>query len=198
MLTTDASPQRILESLPKSRERGISADRLAQALNLSESQALRLTTLLKEFVRAGLAAAKGGRYWRKPIAGLVIGTIRGTRSGHAFVVPDDPKEREKGDLFVSARAMGPALHGDKVIARLTRVSERGREGRVEAVLDHANKTVVGTFVKLKTESFVSPIDERFLHEISIARADTLGAADGDIVNVEITRPPIAGRRHGGV
>src|SRR5262249_45581672 len=29
--------------------------------------------------------------------------------------------------------------------------------------------------------------------ISIARADTLGAADGDVVGVEITRPPIAGR-----
>ena len=193
MLTMDASPQRILESLPKSRERALTADRLAQALNLSESQALRLTTLLIEFVRAGLAAAKGGRYWRKQTSGLVIGTLRGTRSGHAFVVPDDPKEREKGDLFVSARAMGPALHGDKVIARLTRASERGREGRVEAVLYHANKSVVGTFVKLKTESFVSPIDERFLHEINIARADTLGAADGDIVNVEITRSPIAGR-----
>ncbi|HJZ67056.1 MAG TPA: ribonuclease R, partial [Blastocatellia bacterium] len=108
-------------------------------------------------------------------------------------VPDDPKERDKGDLFVNARAIGSALHGDKVIARLTRVSERGREGRVEAVLDHAYKTVVGTFTRLKRETFVFPIDERFIHSISIARADTLGAADDDVVSVEITRPPIAGR-----
>ena len=193
MVTTKLSPQRVLQSLPRSREQGITADRLAEALNLSEPQRARLDVFLKEFVRVGLSVAKGGRYWRKLASGFVIGTLRGTRSGHAFVVPDDPKEREKGDLFVNARAMGAGLHGDTVIARVTGVRERGREGRVEAVLDHANETVIGTFVKLKSETFVSPIDKRFLYEISIAPSDTLGASDGDIVNVEITRPPIAGR-----
>ena len=189
----DLSPQRVLQALPKSRERGITADRLAETLNLSEPQSVRLTVFLKEFVRGGLAAAKGGRYWRRPAPGFLIGTLRGTRSGHAFVVPDDPKEREKGDLFVNTRAMGAALHGDIVIARVTGVRERGREGRVDAVLHHANQTVIGTFVRLKSETFASPIDERFLYEISIARSDTLDATDGDVVNVEITRPPIAGR-----
>jgi ribonuclease R len=190
---TDLSPQKVLQALPKSRERGIPADRLAEALNLTQSQTSSLSVFLKEFLRVGLAAAKGGRYWRRQASGFLIGTLRGTRSGHAFVVPDDPKEREKGDLYISARAMGAALHGDKVIARITGVRERGREGRVEAVLDHANETVIGTFVNLKTENFVSPIDERFLYEISIARSEALNASDGDIVNVEITRPPIAGR-----
>lgn len=197
MVTTNLSPQRVLQSLPNSRERGVTADSLAEALNLSESHTAQLGVSLKEFVRVGLAAAKGGRYWRKQAPGVLIGTLRGTRSGHAFVVPDDPREREKGDLYVNARAMAAALHGDTVIARVTGVRERGREGRVEAVLHRANQTVIGTFVKLKSESFASPIDERFLYEISIARADTLGANDGDIVNVEITRPPIAGRRPGG-
>ena len=194
MVTRNLSPQTVLQALPKSRERGITVDRLAETLHLSESQSAQLPLLLKEFVRVGLAAAKNGRYWRRQAPGFLIGTLRGTRSGHAFVVPDDPKEREKGDLFVNARAMGSALNGDKVIARVTGVRERGREGRIEAVLYHANQTVVGTFVKLKSESFASPIDERFLYEISIARADSLDAKDGDIVNVEITRPPVAGRR----
>ena len=189
----DLSPQRILQALPKSRERGITAERLAETLNLSEPQSGRLAVFLKEFVRVGLAAAKGGRYWRRQAPGFLIGTLRGTRSGHAFVVPDDPKEREKGDLFVNGRSMGAALHGDIVIARVTGVRERGREGRVDAVLHHANETVIGTFVRLKSETFASPIDERFLYEISIARSDTLDATDGDVVNVEITRPPIAGR-----
>lgn len=189
----DLSPQRVLQALPKSRERAIRAEQLAEALNLSESQEPSLVMFLKEFVRVGLAAAKGGRYWRKQASGFVIGTLRGTRSGHAFVVPEDPREREKGDLFVNARAMGPALHGDTVIARVTGVRQRGREGRVEAVLLHANKTIIGTLVKLKSESFVSPIDEKFLYEVSIPPSDSLGAKDGEIVNVEITRPPVAGR-----
>src|SRR5688572_21452414 len=141
----DLSPQRVLQALPKSRERAIRVEQLAEALNLSESQAATLAVFLKEFVRVGLAAAKGGRYWRKQAPGFLIGTLRGTRSGHAFVLPVDPQEREKGDLFVNARAMGPGLHGDMVIARLTGARERGREGRVEAVLLHANKTIIGTF-----------------------------------------------------
>src|SRR5437867_3764377 len=189
----DLSPQRVLEALPKSRERAIRAEQLAEALKLSEPQEASLGVFLKEFVRVGLAAAKGGRYWRRQAPGFLIGTLRGTRSGHAFVVPEDPTEREKGDLFVNGRSMGAALHGDIVIARVTGVRERGREGRVDAVLHHANETVIGTFVELKSESFASPIDERFLYEISIARSDTLDASDGDVVNVEITRPPIAGR-----
>jgi len=89
--------------------------------------------------------------------------------------------------------MGSALNGDTVIARVTGMDKRGREGRVEAVLHRANKTIIGKFIKLKTENVVSPIDEKFLYEISIARSETLNANDGDVVNVEITRPPIAGR-----
>ena len=193
MLTTNLSPQRVLQALPRSRERSLNADRLAEALNLTESQAARLRQYLAEFVRVGFAASKGGRYWRKSGEGLLIGTLRGTRSGHAFVVPDDERERKAGDLYVGERSMGASLHGDKVIARVIGVTARGREGRVEAVLHQANSTVVGRFIKLSSECFVSPIDERFLYEISIAPSDTLAAVDGDIVNVEITRLPIAGR-----
>jgi ribonuclease R len=193
MLTSHLSPQRVLEALPRSRERAIHPDQLAEALKLAESQESSMTAVLKEFVRVGLAAAKGGKYWRKHTQGVLIGTLRGTRSGHAFVVPDDPTEREKGDLFTNARAMGSALHGDTVIARVTGVDRRGREGRVEGVLHRANQTIIGKFVKLKAESLVTPIDEKFLYDVSIARSDTLNASDGDVVNVEIARPPIAGR-----
>jgi ribonuclease R len=187
------SPQKMLQSLPKHRDRGVSIEQLIEALNLSRSEIPRLRVLLTEFVRVGLAASKGGRYWLKHASGVLIGTLRGTRSGHAFVVPDDPIERKKGDLFINARGMGSALNGDTVIARVTGIDKRGREGRVEAVLHHANKTIIGKFVKLKAESVVSPIDEKFLYEIGIARSDTLNASDGDIVNVEITKPPNAGR-----
>jgi ribonuclease R len=193
MVITRPSPQKVLEALPRSRERAIRADQLSEALKLSESQASELSLFLKEFIRVGLATTKGGRYWRRHASGVVIGTLRGTRSGHAFVIPDSQAERDRGDLFINARSMGSALHGDTVIARVTVIGKRGREGRVEAVLLRANKTIIGKFVRLKSESFVSPIDEKLLYDISIPRSDAANARDGDIVNVEITRPPIAGR-----
>jgi hypothetical protein len=95
MPTAHLSPQKVLQSLPKSRERAVTLDRLAEALNLGESQSARFGAFIKEFVRVGLAAAKGGRYWRKQAPGFLIGTLRGTRSGHAFVVPDDRKKSGK-------------------------------------------------------------------------------------------------------
>ncbi|MFL6214065.1 MAG: ribonuclease R [Blastocatellia bacterium] len=189
----ELSPQRVLRALPKSRERGVTVERLAEALGLNETQMARLRDTLKEFARTGMAATKGNRYWRKSAEGLLIGTLRGTRSGHAFVVPEDEREKRRGDLFIGERQMGAALHGDTVIVRVTAQTARGREGRIEAVLRSQNPTVVGRFIRLERESFVSPLDDRFLYEVSIAPADAMNARDGDIVNVEITRPPIAGR-----
>ncbi|HLG13258.1 MAG TPA: ribonuclease R [Blastocatellia bacterium] len=193
MITTNLSPQRVLDSLPKSRDQAIRLQHLAEALNLNQSQTTRLSEYMTEFVRVGMAAQKQGRYWRKPGTGMLVGTLRGTRSGHAFVLPDDGRERESGDLYIGARSMGPALNGDTVIARVIGHTKRGREARIEAVLHRASPTIVGRFIKLNQQNLVAPMDERFLYEISVAPADTLGAKDGDIVNVEITRPPIAGR-----
>ncbi|HXG68216.1 MAG TPA: hypothetical protein VNO70_24180, partial [Blastocatellia bacterium] len=166
MLTTDVSPQRILKSLPKSRDRAITAERLAEALRLGEPQAARVRQYLAEFARAGLAVSKGKLYWRKKVDGLLIGTLRGTRSGAAFVVPDDERERRFGDLYIADHSMGAAMHGDKVIARVTGNYQAGRAGRVEAVLVRANSTIVGQFVEFRKDRFVAPIDEKFLHNIN--------------------------------
>jgi ribonuclease R len=193
MHTTDLSPQRILQALPHSKSRALTSERLAEALGLNQSQAATLAGYLAEFARVGLAARSGRKFSRKRAPGILIGTLRGTRSGHAFVVPDDERERNEGDLFIGERAAGSAIHGDKVIARVIATGGRGREGRIEAVLQQANPTTVGRFIKLKNQSFVSPLDEKLHHDISVAPADALSATDGDIVNVEITRRPISGR-----
>jgi ribonuclease R len=189
----EIQPQKVLEALPKSRERAITPGRLATALGLDDDREPLVREYLDEFVRVGLAAAKGGRYHRKSSHGLLIGILRGTRSGHAFVVPDDERERGQGDVYVGEESLGQALHGDTVIVRVTRSGARGRSGAVQSVLHRANLTVVGRFIRLKSECLVSPIEEKFLYEISIPPSDTLGARDGDIVDVEITRSPIAGR-----
>jgi ribonuclease R len=187
------NPQKLLEALPKSKDRAVTPARLAAALGLDRDEEAAIREFLEEFVRVGLASAKGGRFHRKSGGGLLIGTLRGTRSGHAFVVPDDDRERAEGDVYIGEESLGQALHGDTVVVRITRSGARGRSGSVQSVLHRANPTIVGRFIKLKSECLVSPIEEKLLYEISISPADTLGAHDGEIVNVEITRSPIAGR-----
>src|SRR5262249_19081130 len=176
----EIQPQKVLEALPKSRERAASPARLAAALDLGDDQEQRIAEYLDEFVRAGLAAAKGGRYDRKSGHGFLIGTLRGTRSGHAFVVRDDDRERSQGDVYIGEESLGSALHGDTVIVRVKSSGTRGRSGAVQSVLRRANRTVVGRFIRLRSECLVSPIEERFLYEISVSPPDTLGARDGDI------------------
>jgi ribonuclease R len=183
------SPQKILQALSKSRERCIDADRLAKALTLPDSQLGELRELLRNFEQVGLAAVKGGCYWRTQTNALVIGTLRCTRTGYCFVVPDDEREKKRGDFFIRERDMGAAMQGDKVVVRLTGQDHRGREGRIEMVLHRANKTVVGRFYKSSDNAVVAPIDKRLLFEVFIEPGDTLRARHGDIVNVEIIRPP---------
>jgi ribonuclease R len=187
------NPQKLLEALPKSKDRAVTPARLAAALGFDRDHETAIRSCLDEFARVGLASAKGGRFHRKSGHGLLIGTLRGTRSGHAFVVPDDDRERAEGDVYIGEESLGQALHGDTVVVRITRSGPRGRSGSVQSVLHRANPTIVGRFIRLKSECLVSPIEEKLLYEISISPADTLGAHDGDIVNVEITRSPIAGR-----
>jgi ribonuclease R len=165
---------------------------LIELLSVDESATPQLVDNLKEFVRVGLASTRNGRYWHRK-SDLLIGTLQGTRSGHAFVLPDDPVESRKGDLLVNRRWMGAALHGDKVVARVISSSRRGRDGRIEAVLMRANPTVVGRFSRDKRECLVVPIEERILYDITVTPAESGGARDGDIVLVEITAPPAAGR-----
>ncbi len=189
VLTTDLSPQKILQALPKSRERSISLNELAEVLNLNESQQTALHKTLEKFVRLKLAAAQKGRYFRKQNSALLIGTLRCTRTGYAFVTPDDERERQRGDLFITEKGIGSAMHGDKVIVRVSGQSARGRDGWIESVLHRANKTVVGKFFKSGNAGFVTPINDRLLYDIEIAPADTKNAKPGEFVNVEITRVP---------
>ncbi|MEW6126083.1 MAG: ribonuclease R [Acidobacteriota bacterium] len=189
MNTTDLSPQKILQALPKSRERSISLNEMAEVLNLSDAQKIALHKTLEKFVRLKLAAAEKGRYFRKPNSAVLIGTLRCTRTGYAFVTPDDERERERGDLFISEKGIGSAMHGDKVIVRVIGQSARGRDGWIETVLQRANKTVVGKFSKSGNGGYVTPIETRLLYDIEIAPADTHKARHGEFVHVEITRVP---------
>ena len=189
MFSTDLSPQKLLQALPKTRDRAVTAARLAEVFNLDEAREANLEEYLSAFVSAGLASAKGGRYWRRKNDQMLVGVLRLTRTGFGFVVPADENEKQRGDLFVGESDRGTAMHGDTVIARLTGHDARGREGRIEAVLNRANQTVVGKFFQTQKTAFVVPVDDRLQTEIDIHRDETLGAKPGDIVNVEITHPP---------
>ena len=105
--------------------------------------------------------------------------------GYGFVVPDVPMPQLDGDVFIPRDAVEDAMHGDRVVAKLQRVSEfrggsaRGgqrAEGRIVRVLGRAHPSVVGLFRYGPRGNVVLPYDNRIQHEIEIPPGDELTAA----------------------
>ena len=110
--------------------------------------------------------------------------------GYGFVVPDVPMPQLDGDVFIPRDAVEDAMHGDRVVAKLLRVSDsRGRdfrvagsrggqraEGRIVRVLGRAHPSVVGLFRYGPRGNVVLPYDNRIQHEIQIPPGDELTAA----------------------
>ena len=105
--------------------------------------------------------------------------------GYGFVVADVPMPQLDGDVFIPRDAIGDAMHGDRVVAKLQRVSEfrggssRGgqrAEGRIVRVLGRAHPSVVGLFRYGPRGNVVLPYDNRIQHEIEIPPGDELTPA----------------------
>ena len=153
----------------------------------------------------------------QPDANVLSGRLVAHRDGYGFVVPDAPVAGMEGDLFVSPAGIGDAMHGDRVIARITRRHpDRRFEGRIEKIVERAHPTIVGLFRYGPRENTVLPYDIRIAHEVVIppgseitleishklslefgetpraSRRLRLPELDGAVVNVELTRYPKGG------
>jgi ribonuclease R len=145
---------------------------------------------------------------------VVTGRLVAHRDGYGFVVPDRPVAGVDGDLFIPPPAMGDAMHGDRVEARVTRRAPDGRaEGSILRVLSRAHPTIVGEFRYGPRGNYVIPFDTRIRQEILIPPGAELTEAlrrrfgwkpgeppprlrlpelENKVVNVELTRYPRGG------
>ena len=120
---------------------------------------------------------------------LVTGKMLGNTAGFGFVRP----ENEEGeDIYVHGNNMNGAMHGDKVIVRMSR-GPRGNEGDVVRVLEHANTTIVGTFEADKFFGFVVPDEKKIWHHVYIPKELSMDIKSGQKAVVEITEWPGKGR-----
>jgi ribonuclease R len=168
---------------------------LLQRLKLPRQQRPTFKKLLGDLVESGsLIQTRGNRYGLPDRMNLVVGKVVTHPRGFGFVVPDRPLEDVKGDLFIAGSNLNQAMHGDRVMARIERVSENRAEGRIVRVLERGSGTVVGRFdVDGSNLGFVVPFDRRLIMDVQIASGDHLGAVPGDMVVVEITRWPTPAR-----
>ena len=117
---------------------------------------------------------------------LISGRVLGHPDGFGFLKPDDGSD----DLFLSPRDMKPLMHNDRVSVRVTGIDRKGRrEAAVVEILERNTHQIVGRFFSEGRVAYVVPDSKKIPHEVLIAKEETLGAKQGQIVVVEIVQQP---------
>ncbi len=152
-------------------ERPLDKVEISKALHLDPGLRTKLLGILRDMEIAGdLARIRKDRYIIPEAADLLTGNIQFHASGTAHVLSEKPGEP---DLFISPENSFTAMHGDRVVARVSAEGGAKRrsgrsgvpEGRVIRILSRANETLVGTLQKSKNFFYLVADDPRFVHNL---------------------------------
>ena len=184
--------EQILALLSRKDYQPLNKIEIARKLGVSGSARVAVRRTLRNLERAGeIARIRKDRYVLPAEADLVTGKLSVHPAGYGFLTSEKPSE---SDVFIAAENVGTAMHGDRVVARISPEPPAGRikgrrEGRVIRILERAHDTVVGTLQRSQNFYYVVPDDPRFVHDIYVRpvaveedqRSRTIGAAGDKVV-----------------
>jgi len=143
---------------------------IARKIGVSGSARVALRRMLRDLELAGeIARIRKDRYVLPVEADLVTGKLSIHPVGYGFLAQEKSGEP---DVFIAAENIGTAMHGDRVVARMSpeapsrRIKGR-REGRVIRILERAHDTIVGTLQRSRSFYYVVPDDPRFVHDVYV-------------------------------
>jgi ribonuclease R len=172
-----------------------SARELAQLLRVPREERNSFKRQLRTLVESGqLLQIRGNRFGVAEKMDVVVGRLQTNPGGFGFVVPEHAEPGERKDIFIAPPNLAEAMHGDRVVARVERQTEKGLEGRIIRILQRSQETVVGRFeVDESGLGYVVPFDRRILTDIQVPTGQSASAEPAEMVLVEITRWPTASR-----
>src|ERR1700757_3928289 len=184
--------EQILALLSRKDYRPLNKIEIARKLGVSGSARVAVRRTLRNLERAGeIARIRKDRYVLPAEADLVTGKLSVHPAGYGFLTSEKPGE---SDVFIAAENVGTAMHGDRVVARISPEPPAGRikgrrEGRVIRILERAHDTVVGTLQRSQNFYYVVPDDPRFVHDIYVRpvaveedqRSRTIGTVGDKVV-----------------
>ncbi len=164
--------EQILGLLARKDYRPLNKIDIARKLGLTGAGQVELRKSLRELERAGeIARIRKNRYVLPAEADLVTGKLSIHQAGYGFLALEPPGGT---DVFIAAENIGTAMHGDRVVARISRDEplrriKGRREGRVIRILERAHDTIVGTLQRSRNFYYVVPDDPRIVHDVYVGQ-----------------------------
>src|ERR1043166_8352782 len=171
--------EQLIALLSRKDYRPLNRTEIARKFGMTGRARVALRKTLRDLERAGeIARIRKDRYVLPAEADLVTGKLSVHPVGYGFLTSEKPGEP---DVFIAAENVGTAMHGDRVVARISPELQAGRikgrrEGRVIRILERAHDTVVGTLQRSRSFYYVVPDDPRFVHDIYV-RSDSSAPED---------------------
>ena len=170
----------ILATLTKSPDQGFNYKQIAKRLNITDSPGREMISdVLRELAKQGsIQEIFHGKYKIKVTRGYITGTVDMTRMGYGFISTDDLED----DVFVTAKNLKTALHGDKVKVWLYAKRKGARpEGEVVEIVKFGAFLSLGPFdgllhVSQITNEYISH-DEKNARLVSKESNKSLGEGD---------------------
>ena len=184
--------ERIIAYMRTEAYKPLLAEDLAEEMGLTEEELIEFNTAIEELEQEGAIIKNRSDLYGVPSRmHLVVGRISMTAKGFGFIIPDIRDTEDETDVFVPGPGIGSAMHGDRVVARVTPSEEpgRSREGEILRILEHANEQIVGTFESSKTFGFVTPDNTKLTQDVFVPKKFFHGAKTGSKVVVKITKWP---------
>ena len=173
----EALTEQILSALSKSPEQGFNYKQIAKRLNITDTPGKQsVSDLLKELTKQGsVQEVYHGKYRVKQTRGYITGTVDMTRSGYGFISTDELED----DVFVSAKNLKTALHGDKVKVWLYAKRKGARpEGEVVEIIERWRTSFVGTVEIMPNFAFLIPDNKNMPFDLFIPIPKLNGAIQG--------------------
>src|SRR5205814_2918475 len=186
--------EQILALLVSPNYRPLDKRELAKALGRKSGVRMGLNQALRELERSGeIARIRKNCYVLPAEADLVTGTLSIHQAGYGFLISEKPGE---SDIFIAAENTGTAMHGDRVVARISRDEpdrriKGRREGRVIRILERAHDTIVGTLQRSRNFYYVVPDDPRFVHDVYVGQVSSSPDDESAVAGLPLATSKVA-------
>lgn len=178
VITREALTKQILEALTKKSDQAYNYKQIAKRINVTESSERQMIAdILKSLAKQGaVQELYHGKYRAKQSRGAhITGTVDMTRMGYGFISTDDLED----DVFVSAKNLKTALHGDKVKVWLYAKRKGARpEGEVVEIIERWRTSFVGTVEIMPNFAFLIPDNKNMPFDLFIPTSELNGALQG--------------------